>query len=113
MNLVADYIKMNKIKADQFKGGKPGDKWFKSFMKHNKLSLKKAEMISTAQKANTSNPFIIYDFFDQLEKVFQEYPELDENKIYNCDESGFPTDQTRGHVFFFFFSLFRVGVFYP
>ena len=53
MNLVADYIKMNKIKADQFKGGKHGDKWFKNFMKHNKLSLKKAEMISTAHQANT------------------------------------------------------------
>ena len=60
--------------------------------------MKKAEMISTARKANTSNPFIIYDFFDQLEKVFQEYPELVEIKIYNCDERGFPADQTRGHV---------------
>ena len=71
MNLVADYIKINGIKADQFKDGKPGEKWFKNFMKRNKLSLKKAEMISAARKANTLNPFIIYDFFDQLEKVFQ------------------------------------------
>lgn len=31
-------------------------------------------------------------------EVFQEYQKLDENKIYNCDESGFPTDQTRGRV---------------
>ena len=98
MNLVADYIKINGIKADEFKDGKPGDKWFKNFMKRNKLSSKKAEMISTARRANTSNPFIMYDFFDQLEKVFQEHPELDENKIYNCDESGFSTDQTRGRV---------------
>ena len=98
MNLVADYIQINGIKANQFKDGKPGNKWFKNFMKRNKLSLKKAEMISTAPKANSSNPFIIYDFFDQVEKVFQEYPELDENKIYNCDESEFPTDQTRGSV---------------
>ena len=98
MNLVADYIKMNGIKTDQVKDGKFEDKWFKNFMKHNKLSLKSAEMIWTAQKANTSNQFIIYDFFHQLEKVFQEYPELDKNKIYNCDESGFPIDQTRGRV---------------
>ena len=61
--------------------------------------MKKAEIISTARKANTSNPFIIYDFSDQLEKVFQKYPELDENKICNCNESGFPTDQIRGRVF--------------
>ena len=98
MNLVADYIKINGIKVDQFKGGKPGYKWFKNFIKRNKLLMKKAEMISTAPKANTPNPFIIYDFFDQLEKVFQEYPELDENKIYNYDEKGFPTDQTKGFV---------------
>ena len=98
MNLVADYIKINGIKADEFKDGKPGDKWFKNFMKRNKLSSKKAEMISTVRRANTWNPFIMYDFFDQLEKVFQEYPELNENKIYNCDESGFSTDQTRCRV---------------
>ena len=55
-------------------------------------------MISTARKSSTSNPFIIYDYFDQLEKVFQEHLVLDENKIYNCDESVFPTDKTRGRV---------------
>lgn len=38
-------------------------------MKRNKLSHKKAEMISSATKLNTANPFIIYDFFDQLEEV--------------------------------------------
>lgn len=43
--------------------------WIKSFMKRNGLSHKKAEMISTARKANTSNPFIIFDFYDQLEQV--------------------------------------------
>ena len=78
-------------------------------MKRNKLLLKKADKFSTTRKANTPNPlllyillyyyyiYIIYNFLDQLEKVFQEYPELDENKIYNCDESGFPTDQ-RGRI---------------
>ena len=96
MNVVADYLKINGIKENQLKDGKPGDKWFKNFMKRNKLSLKKAEMILTARTANTSNPFIIYDFFDQLENVFQEYPELDENKIYNCNESGFPTNPKKG-----------------
>ena len=44
-------------------------------MKRNKLSLKKADKFSTARKANTPNPFIIYiiyNFLDQLEKVFRE-----------------------------------------
>ena len=95
---MAEYVKINNITAKQFKDGKPGDKWLKNFMKRNKLSMKKAEMISASRKANTANPFIIYDFFEQLEKIFEEHPELDETKIYNCDESGFPTDQTRGNV---------------
>ena len=38
-------------------------------MKRNRLSHKKAEMISAARKANTSNPFIIYDFYKQLAEV--------------------------------------------
>jgi len=38
-------------------------------MKRNHLTLKKAEMISTARMSNTSNPFIIFDFYDTLEKV--------------------------------------------
>ena len=60
--------------------------------------MKKTDIISTAWKANPSNTFIRYDFFDQLEKVFQEYSVPDEDKIYNCDESGFPTVQTSVHV---------------
>ena len=54
----------------QFKDGRPGLVWMKNFMKRNRLSHnKKAEMISCARKSNTSNPFIIYDFYDLLEKV--------------------------------------------
>ena len=42
-------------------------------MKRNKLSHKKAEMISSARKLNTTNPFIIYGFFDQLEECDGNY----------------------------------------
>ena len=38
-------------------------------MECNKLILKKAEMIRSSRIANTSNPFIIYDFYNTLEKV--------------------------------------------
>ena len=55
-------------------------------------------MISSARKPNTTNPFIIYDFYDQLERIFQQNPEIDAKKIWNCDEAGFPTDQTHGKV---------------
>ena len=68
----------------------------KNFMKQNQLLLKKAEMISSARKSNRSNPFIIYDYYNLLEKMFQDNPDLDADRIYNCDESGFPNDQTNG-----------------
>ena len=55
-------------------------------------------MISSARKTNTLNQFILYYFLDQLENIFQEYPEQDVNKIDYCNESEFPTNQTRGHV---------------
>ena len=51
-------------------------------------------MISSARKSKTSNPFIIYDYYNLLEKIFQDNPDLDAGRICYCDESGFPTDQT-------------------
>ena len=31
-------------------------------------------------------------------QVLKEYPELDSTRIWNCDESGFPTDPSKGKV---------------
>ena len=41
-------------------------------MKGNRISLKKANMISSAGKSATSNPFIVIGFCDTLEKVMSE-----------------------------------------
>ena len=47
-DLVESYIKMNKLENSQFKNGsQTGPKWMQNFMKQNKLSLRKAEMISS------------------------------------------------------------------
>ena len=53
-----------------FKEGKPGPKWIRKLLRRNKLIMKKDEMISSSRISNTSNPFIIYDFYDALAKVF-------------------------------------------
>ena len=73
-------------------------------MDRNNLSMKKANMISTARLSATANPFIIYDFYELLEKEIVE-KKLKPSQIWNCDESGFPTDpakckmvSTRGEV---------------
>ena len=91
IELVANYISANGLNVPTFKNGKPGRNWFQGFMKRNKLSLKKAEMISAARKAATANPFVIYDFYEQLEEIIKD-KKLNANQIWNCDESGFPTD---------------------
>ena len=60
--------------------------------------MRKAEMISAARKANTQNAFTIFDFCDQLKKIYEEHLDLDDPKIFNCDEIGFPINQNRGKV---------------
>ena len=50
------------------RSNRPGYKWMKNFLKGNRRTTKKAEMISAARMANTSNPFIICDFYDTLER---------------------------------------------
>ena len=41
-------------------------------MTRNKLSMKKANMKSSARMCATSDPFIIYNFCDVLEKLVKE-----------------------------------------
>lgn len=60
--------------------------------------MRKAEMISAARKANTQNAFTIFDFCDQLKKIYEEHLDLDDSKIFNCDETGFPINQNGGKV---------------
>ena len=66
-------------------------------MTRNKLSMKKANMISSASKSATSNPFIIFDFYDVLDKLVKE-KKLKALQIWNCDESGFPNDPQKCKV---------------
>ena len=66
--LVHNYLVQNNITVSVFK-----DDWLKSFMLRNNLSLKKANMISSARKSVTANPFIIYDIYDLLEELVNTY----------------------------------------
>ena len=95
-DMVKDYVLLHNLKTP-FKEGRPGKDWLCGFMDRNHLSMKKANMISSARKSSTSNPFIIYDFYDVLEKVVEE-KKLEPHQIWNCDESGFPTDPQKCKV---------------
>ena len=94
--LVQEYVRIHGLKTP-FKDDRPGKDWLRLFMDRNRLSLKKANMISPARKSSPSNPFIIFDFYDVLENVVAE-GKLGPSQIWNCDESGFPTDPQKCRV---------------
>ena len=95
-DLVKEYVNEHNI-ANPFKDNRPGKDWVRLFMGRNNLSMKKANMISSARKSATANPFIIHDFFDVLEEIMKE-KKLKPEQIWNCDESGFPHDPQRCKV---------------
>lgn len=61
-DLVKEFVEINNIKTP-FKDNRPGKDWLNAFLNRNRLSMKKACLISSAQKSATENPFVIYDFF--------------------------------------------------
>ena len=89
-DLAKDYVTLHGIKTP-FKENRPGKEWLRDFMQRNKLNTKKANMISYACMANTSNPFVVYNFFETIEKIANEnnfWP----SQVWNCDKTRFPTD---------------------
>ena len=55
-------------------------------------------MICISRKSNTANPFVIFDFYDKLEQILSSNPDIKADNIWNCDESGFPTDPAKSKV---------------
>ena len=61
-DIVQDYVTIKTIEST-FKNNRPEKDWIRGFIQRNKLSMKKANIISAARKSATSNPFLIYDSF--------------------------------------------------
>ncbi|CAG9839442.1 unnamed protein product [Diabrotica balteata] len=62
-----------------FRKGKPDEDWFLTFSKRNRLSIKKPEVIEASRVRQQTDPFVVYDFFDQVETTInnlqlQPYP---------------------------------------
>ena len=95
-DLVKEYVEIHQIDTP-FRNNRPGKDWLRGFILRNNLSLKKANMISSARKSATSNPFVIFDFYDVIEKIIEE-KNLKAENIWNCDESGFPHDPQKCRV---------------
>ena len=54
-------------------------------------------MISYACMANTTNPFVVYDFFETIEKIANE-SNFSPLQVWNCDKTGFPIDAGQCNV---------------
>lgn len=68
-NIVNNLLVINNLETAQFSNHRPGLTWIRKFIARNNLTPKNAEKISSAWKSNTSNSFLIYDFYDQLKSV--------------------------------------------
>lgn len=93
--LIKEYIVVNKYETP-FKNNTPGRDWIRSFLARNSLTLKKGGMMQLARKSVTSDPFVVYGFYDTLEKIIEDKGLTNKpESIFNMDESGFPTDPSK------------------
>lgn len=92
---VQTYCLENDIR-NTFKNGKPGDAWFRAFCKRHRLSQKKLEQLEKSRRMATSDPFIIYGFYQKLEETIHELNLEDcPGQIWNLDETSFSSDPSR------------------
>lgn len=95
LTLIQEYITNNDIQ-NPFNNNRPGNDWYMNFMKrHPELSLKKAELLQKC-RVTARDPFVVYNFYDILKDLYEKY-NIEEKSafIFNCDESGFPSDPTK------------------
>ena len=71
IDLMKDYVALHKLNMP-FKENIPGKEWLRNFLRCNSLSTKKANMISAVCMATTSNPFVVYNFFDTVQKIWMQ-----------------------------------------
>src|SRR5258705_9168362 len=88
-----------KLADNPFKDDCPGDDWLRSFMERHKLSSKKPSQLEKARKTATSDPFIIYGFYNLVEKCMNELKILHKHAyILNLDETGMSIDPVNTKV---------------
>ena len=92
--LVESYVSSTEYERGQMylkydgRPGFPGPDWMTSHLKRNNLSLKEATKLSSARYNATKNPFVIFHYFDILEKAIEKLKIRDRPDLtWNCDES--------------------------
>lgn len=94
-NVVFHYVTANGLKT-VFKNNRPGNDWFVTFCDRHRLSLKKPENLEAVRRKATSDPFIIFEFYDLLQSQIEKLDLQDKpDNIYNLDETYFSFDPSR------------------
>ena len=106
---IASYVKINwdanndlgiYLRAHcRFNDGVPSLEWMTHFMRKYHLSLKIPSVLGRCRSEAASDPFIINEFYDLLEKEIQrlqlsDYPD----KVWNLDETSFCIDPQGGKI---------------
>ncbi|GBP40873.1 hypothetical protein EVAR_88934_1 [Eumeta japonica] len=96
LEMVGEYVRINKISTPF--NGRPGKDWFNAFKKRNNLSMKKPQAVEYARK-RAVDPFLIYPYFDLLEKTIKELGLKDKpSAIWNLDETNFSRDPSKTKI---------------
>lgn len=97
LQMVGDYVKQNKL-ITPFNNGMPRKDWFLAFRKRQGLSVKKPQGVDYATKTSI-DPFIVFPYFDLLEKTIRELNLTDKPEaIWNLDETSFSKDPAKTKV---------------
>lgn len=97
-DVVQEYVLANNLRTT-FAGGRPGKDWVHNFMTREVLSAKKPELLEAVRRQATSDPFIIYGFYELLWKCVKDLDLADKPKnLWNLDETSVCSDPSRGKV---------------
>lgn len=84
------------INRTPFKGGKD---WWKGFRgRWSEISMRKSQALDKGRAAVMSKE-IVASFYDSLQQVYLELPDLTGERIFNCDESSFVAGTMDGGYF--------------
>lgn len=98
LDVVQKFVNKSGLKTP-FKNNRPGQDWWLGFKARHRLSLKKPELLEHSRRKQASDPFIIYGFYDLLEKVINDCKLQDKpTLIYNCDETSFSHDPSKTKI---------------
>ena len=94
--LIARDLAASKNVEVRTKSGVPGNDWYEGFIQRNKISERAASnMRRSRAKVNSA---MINEYFDEVEKLFNDFGQISPENVYNYDETNFQNDPGKSIV---------------